>query len=198
MCWLPDSPPTADGPMTVTALAEHAGAVGRHGHAAGRPGASHQGRHGDAARNSGTSRNADAGQSAKAASSWFCGTEAIRTSKRRRAARSPSYTAGTRPRRKPRPRRRRGRGRTRLSRVDAPPPPPPPPPPPDQIIVIRGTQKTVEVVRSRGKVNHGSEQTAVLMLRAAGVAQPPSGFRARRTGRHSIDGRQEHRDRLSG
>ena len=26
------------------------------------------------------------------------------------------------------------------------PPPPPPPPPPDQIVVIRGTQKSVEVV----------------------------------------------------
>ncbi len=31
----------------------------------------------------------------------------------------------------------------------APPPPPPPPPPPDQIVVIRGTQKSVEVIGSR-------------------------------------------------
>ncbi len=31
------------------------------------------------------------------------------------------------------------------------PPPPPPPPPPDQIVVIRGTQKTVEVVGTGGK-----------------------------------------------
>lgn len=30
-------------------------------------------------------------------------------------------------------------------------PPPPPPPPPDQIVVIRGTQKTVEVVGNGGK-----------------------------------------------
>ncbi len=28
----------------------------------------------------------------------------------------------------------------------APPPPPPPPPPPDQIVVIRGTQKSIEVI----------------------------------------------------
>ena len=31
----------------------------------------------------------------------------------------------------------------------APPPPPPPPPPPDQIVVIRGTQKTVETMPNR-------------------------------------------------
>lgn len=31
----------------------------------------------------------------------------------------------------------------------APAPPPPPPPPPDQVVMIRGTQKTVEIVGSR-------------------------------------------------
>jgi pilus assembly protein CpaB len=31
----------------------------------------------------------------------------------------------------------------------APPPPPPPPPPLDQIVVIRGTQKTVETMPKR-------------------------------------------------
>jgi pilus assembly protein CpaB len=35
-----------------------------------------------------------------------------------------------------------------VMRISAPPPPPPPPP--DQIIVIRGTQKTVEVIGARG------------------------------------------------
>jgi pilus assembly protein CpaB len=38
------------------------------------------------------------------------------------------------------------RPRTRVVNVVAAAPPPPPPPPPDQIIVIRGTQKSVEVV----------------------------------------------------
>ena len=38
------------------------------------------------------------------------------------------------------------RPRVRRAPVVAAAPPPPPPPPPDQIIVIRGTQKTVEVV----------------------------------------------------
>jgi pilus assembly protein CpaB len=38
------------------------------------------------------------------------------------------------------------RPRARPAPVAVAPPPPPPPPPPDQIIVIRGTQKSVEVV----------------------------------------------------
>jgi Flp pilus assembly protein CpaB len=38
------------------------------------------------------------------------------------------------------------RPRTRVVNVVATAPPPPPPPPPDQIIVIRGSQKSVEVV----------------------------------------------------
>ena len=33
--------------------------------------------------------------------------------------------------------------------VSVAPPPPPPPPPPDQVVVIRGTQKTVEVIGAR-------------------------------------------------
>lgn len=38
------------------------------------------------------------------------------------------------------------RSRPRRVVVAAAPPPPPPPPPPDQIVVIRGTQKSVEIV----------------------------------------------------
>jgi pilus assembly protein CpaB len=38
--------------------------------------------------------------------------------------------------------------RPRAVAVRVAPPPPPPPPPPDQIIVIRGTQKSVETVGS--------------------------------------------------
>jgi pilus assembly protein CpaB len=48
----------------------------------------------------------------------------------------------------PRP---RPRPRPVETAVVAAPPPPPPPPPPDQIVVIRGTQKTVEVVGAGGR-----------------------------------------------
>ena len=66
---------------------------------------------------------------------------------------------------KSRLRLRAPRPRARVVNVVAAAPPPPPPPPPDQIIVIRGTQKSVEVVgvepARRGKVNHASHTTSV-------------------------------------
>jgi len=56
------------------------------------------------------------------------------------AAPKPPSAGEARPRKRP------------VETVAAPaPPPPPPPPPPDQIIVIRGTQKSVEVVGVGGK-----------------------------------------------
>ncbi len=54
----------------------------------------------------------------------------------------PESNEAPRPRPRPRPVE---------TAVVAAPPPPPPPPPPDQIIVIRGTQKTVEVVGAGGR-----------------------------------------------
>lgn len=44
-----------------------------------------------------------------------------------------------------------------VAQAALPPPPPPPPPPPDQIVVIRGNQKTVEVVgNSRASLTGGN------------------------------------------
>jgi pilus assembly protein CpaB len=54
----------------------------------------------------------------------------------------PAPTAAPRPAQAPRP--------VQVA-VQAPPPPPvaPPPPPPDQVVMIRGTQRTVEIIPSR-------------------------------------------------
>ena len=73
-----------------------------------------------------------------------------------RAAKWPNFTAERASQKKPEPSEAPARGRRprAVETVVVAAPPPPPPPPPDQIIVIRGTQKTVEVRRSRGKVNH--------------------------------------------
>jgi pilus assembly protein CpaB len=57
---------------------------------------------------------------------------------------------GERPSRKKVPENNAPRPRPRPVVVAAVAPPPPPPPPPDQIVVIRGTQKTVEVVGAGG------------------------------------------------
>jgi pilus assembly protein CpaB len=57
----------------------------------------------------------------------------------------PVEAAAAAPRPRPRPRA------VETAVVTAPPAPPPPPPPPDQIIVIRGTQKSVETVGAGGR-----------------------------------------------
>ncbi len=59
--------------------------------------------------------------------------------------RKPVEAASATPRPRPRPRA------VETAVVTAPPAPPPPPPPPDQIIVIRGTQKSVETVGAGGR-----------------------------------------------
>ncbi len=59
--------------------------------------------------------------------------------------RKPVEAASPTPRPRPRPRA------VETAVVTAPPAPPPPPPPPDQIIVIRGTQKSVETVGAGGR-----------------------------------------------
>ncbi len=71
--------------------------------------------------------------------------------KKQQAVNNEAYEAQPRPR--PRP--------VTVAKADVPalPPPqpvvhtPPPPPPPDQVVVIRGTQKSVEIVGSRGGAN---------------------------------------------